>query len=197
LAAGAASVFTVATLVYTGLDDPVAPSFTSSSTTAAAVADLATIEMVVDGDSMAPTLTRGQHVRYLRGPSAFKRGDIVTVTVHSDDGDILDIKRVVALPGELVEIKDCQVLIDGRPHSEPYLDPGVVTAGNCGGDFAGAHVPPGHVFLAGDNRAASQDSRSLGPIPTADILGRLVAIGTQSVVIETYLVNAIAWQTLP
>jgi hypothetical protein len=53
------------------------------------------------------------------------------------------------------------------------------------------------LFLAGDNRVASQDSQSLGPFPTADILGRVVAIGIQSTVVETYRVNTITWQTLP
>lgn len=77
------------------------------------------------------------------------------------------IKRVIATGGETVEGRDGQVLIDGRVLEEPYLDEGVVTA-----DFEPVVVPEGCVFVMGDNRGDSRDSRSFGPIDEDEIVGR-------------------------
>ena len=80
------------------------------------------------------------------------------------------IKRVVALPGERVEGHDGKVLVDGRELVEPYLRPGVAT-----GDFAAVVVPPETVFVMGDNRANSSDSRIFGPVPRSTVVGRAFA----------------------
>ena len=74
------------------------------------------------------------------------------------------IKRVIGLPGERVEIKDGKVYIDGSLYEEKYLQPGVVTdmlQGNC----TDIIVPEKSVFVMGDNRTQSTDSRSFGCIP--------------------------------
>ena len=78
------------------------------------------------------------------------------------------IKRVVGLPGETVEGRGGGILINGRPLDEPYLtqDPGT---------FAPVVVPKGHVWVMGDNRSGSSDSRFFGPIPEDSIVGRAVA----------------------
>ena len=70
------------------------------------------------------------------------------------------------------------VLIDGVELVEPYLDPQVVTPGNCGGEYGPTTVPEDHVFVMGDNRAGSQDSRSenVGPIDEDDIVGRAFVV---------------------
>lgn len=81
------------------------------------------------------------------------------------------IKRVIGLPGETVEIRDNQVLINGQDISEPYLKPGTSMR-----DFEAVTVPEGHVFVMGDNRNSSQDSRFFGPIPTDDVVGRAFVI---------------------
>jgi signal peptidase I len=82
------------------------------------------------------------------------------------------IKRVIGLPGEVVEARGGRVLIDGRELVEPYLPDDVATA-----DFGPVTVPDGHVFVMGDNRGNSVDSRfaSVGPVPVDNIVGRAVA----------------------
>lgn len=79
------------------------------------------------------------------------------------------IKRVVALPGETVEGRDGAVYVDGRRLREPYLAPDTVTS-----DFAAVEVPPGHLWVMGDNRQNSSDSRVFGPIARSSVVGRTV-----------------------
>ena len=78
------------------------------------------------------------------------------------------IKRVIALPGEHVQIKDDKVYINGEALDEPYLQPGIVTdlLGNGFDDFT---VPENTVFAMGDNRTHSTDCRAFGCIPLEKI----------------------------
>ncbi|MGD2051023.1 MAG: signal peptidase I [Acidimicrobiia bacterium] len=80
------------------------------------------------------------------------------------------IKRVVGLPGETLEIRDNRVLIDDVVIEEPYLGPAVEMA-----DFGPVTVPEGELFVMGDNRASSRDSRFFGSIPVDDVVGRAFA----------------------
>jgi signal peptidase I len=134
---------------------------------------------VVDGTSMANTLYDDDRVFVnklsyrLHDPN---RGDIVVLHQISGASERDLIKRVIALPGETIEVRSCQVLIDGRLLEEPYLDPEVVQPGNCGGDLAPVPVPEEHVFVMGDNRSGSQDSRALGPIKEDDLVGRAFVV---------------------
>jgi signal peptidase I len=77
------------------------------------------------------------------------------------------IKRVIALPGETVEGRDGRVWVDGSPLAEPYLGDGVVTS-----DFGPTTVAPDHLWVMGDNRGQSSDSRVFGAIPQGDVVGR-------------------------
>lgn len=76
------------------------------------------------------------------------------------------IKRVVATGGETVEIRDQAVIIDGVPIDEPYISPGPRMP-----DFGPITVPPGEIFVMGDNRGNSVDSRRFGTVPVDRIIG--------------------------
>lgn len=108
-----------------------------------------------------------EEIVYLFGPP--ERGDIVVFTPPIDS-DKPYIKRVIGLPGETVSFENGYVLIDGERLEEPYID-GAVTACNrrtC----EPVEVPAEHVFVMGDNRQNSSDSRLFGPIAVDDIIGK-------------------------
>jgi len=77
------------------------------------------------------------------------------------------IKRVVALPGETVEAHGGHVSVNGKPLDESYLPKGVSTS-----TFEPRKIPPGQVWVMGDNRSNSKDSRYFGPISQSLIVGR-------------------------
>jgi signal peptidase I len=122
----------------------------------------------VHGQSMEPNLHTNQRlvvekISYrLHGP---RRGDIVVFSMPQQSEELL-IKRIIGLPGEEVEIRDGTVIIDGTPLDEPYLSQ--ETRGRYGPEV----VPPLHVFVLGDNRSFSNDSRAFDAVPIEDILGR-------------------------
>jgi signal peptidase I len=134
---------------------------------------------VVDGTSMASTLQSGDRVFVnkmsyrLHEPN---RGDVVVLHQPTSGVERDLIKRVIGLPGEEIEVRSCNVLIDGRLLTEPYLTTSADQRIGCGGDTAPLLVPEGHVFVMGDNRGGSQDSRALGPIPTDELVGRAFVV---------------------
>jgi signal peptidase I len=79
------------------------------------------------------------------------------------------IKRVIGLPGESVEGRNGRVYIGGLPLREPYLPAGTTTS-----NFGPLVVPPDHLWVMGDNRAQSSDSRVFGPIDRSTVVGRAV-----------------------
>ncbi|MEN8113394.1 MAG: signal peptidase I [Actinomycetota bacterium] len=81
------------------------------------------------------------------------------------------IKRIVGLPGDRVEVIDNQVLVNGSPIDEAYLK-----VGSAMPDFGPMLVPPGEMFVMGDNRNSSQDSRYFGTVATDTIVGRAFVI---------------------
>jgi len=125
--------------------------------------------MVVQGPSMRPNLSYDQRVIVEKITYCFthhpRRGDVVIIDLPEEDE--LLVKRVVALPGETVAVQDGQVFINGQLLEEPW-------ATRRGGlDYAPARVPPQHVFVLGDNREVSRDSRFFGPVPLEQISGRV------------------------
>ena len=122
----------------------------------------------VYGQSMEPNLHTDQRLVVEKVSYNFhapQRGDVVVLKVNDAAEDLL-IKRVVGLPGETVEIKNGHVYIDGEILAEDYLTQ--TTRGYHGPIY----VPPLHIFVLGDNRGASNDSRAFGPIPLKRIIGR-------------------------
>jgi signal peptidase I len=127
----------------------------------------------IPSPSMYPTLQ--QNDRVLVNKLSYKvhdvnRGDIVVFTkpptLESDIHDL--VKRVIALPGETVEGHDGHVYVDGKRLDEPYLGDGITTAG-----FEPHKVPANAVWVMGDNRNASKDSREFGAIRESSIVGRV------------------------
>lgn len=122
----------------------------------------------VYGQSMEPNLHSNQRLviekvsYWFHGP---RRGDIVVLKLPERSDELL-IKRVIGLPGERVEIRDGNIYIDGAPLQEPYL------AQKTPGVMRPEIVPPFHIFVLGDNRAASNDSRSFGMVPLKAVIGR-------------------------
>ena len=88
-------------------------------------------------------------------------------------GKISYIKRVIALPGEHIQIKDGKVYINGEELQEEYLAEDVITEAD-GGQFIDLIVPEGTIFAMGDNRSHSADSRRFGCIPFEKIEGKVV-----------------------
>lgn len=88
-------------------------------------------------------------------------------------GKVSYIKRVIALPGEHIQIKDAKVYINGEELQEDYLPKGTETHAS-GGQFIDLIVPEGTVFVMGDNRGNSGDSRIFGCIPYDKIEGKVV-----------------------
>jgi signal peptidase I len=94
------------------------------------------------------------------------------------------IKRVIGLPGETVEIRNKVVYIDGKPLEEPYvrfeqppLAPNDPEYGRSGGDSYGPEVvPAGHLWVLGDNRDNSKDSRYWGFLPIDQVKGRALLV---------------------
>jgi signal peptidase I len=124
--------------------------------------------MRVPSVSMQPTLRPGDHVVLARTTTA-GRGDLV-VFASPSSGELL-VKRVVATGGDEVGIEDGELVVNGRQVSEPYVDHRLLD----GVYFGPVTVPAGSIFVLGDNRTASTDSREFGPVPAGAALGRVVA----------------------
>jgi signal peptidase I len=134
--------------------------------------------------SMEPTLEKGDRVlvnKLSYDLHDVHRGDVVVFELPADevgaDGIKDLIKRVIGLPGDVIETREGEVYINDRRLEEPYLADGTVTGDPAQGNnpaITRQTVPEGSVFVMGDNRANSHDSRysDRGPIPIDTIVGR-------------------------
>jgi signal peptidase I len=152
----------------------------------------------IPSESMEPTLDVGQRVLVNRIGNRFSDPEVNEIMVfHPPAGsersvqcgnpsqgeggaapcsqptrersDVNFIKRVVALPGDRISIRNGHLIRNGKPAREPFIRP-------CGGDAECNFpqeiiVPPGHYFMMGDNRGASDDSRFWGPVPKRWLIG--------------------------
>lgn len=137
----------------------------------------------VDGTSMVPTMHDGD--RYLVSELFYtpKQGDIVVFQPVSNEltrryihgENKLLVKRVIATEGQVVDINEetMQVIVDGVVLNEPYLT-GNITKKRDGAPIEYPYeVPAGHVFVMGDNRTDSVDSRYIGSIDVRTLLGKV------------------------
>jgi signal peptidase I len=125
----------------------------------------------VQGASMSPTLLDGEHYllyrcTYLvRSP---RKGEIVVIRDPEDHG--LSVKRIVGLPGEVVEMRTDGLYVNGEKYPEPYLvSKYILTPQNQ--PTKPLQLPKDGYFVLGDNRYRSADSRIYGPVPREGILG--------------------------
>ena len=135
----------------------------------------------IDSGSMEPTLhgckgcvdDRVLINKFVYDFSDPKRGDIVLFEdPKNPEGDAL-IKRVIGLPGDTIAIQNGKLYLNGNPQDEPYLAENPCLSympKTC--SFGPVTVPENHVFVMGDNRANSTDSRFFGPIPEESVIGK-------------------------
>ncbi len=122
----------------------------------------------VHGQSMEPSLHNGQYliaskVAYWLHPP--ERGDVVVLTPPHGDSPVPYIKRVIGVPGDLVEVREQRVWVNGIALNEPYLN----APPNYPGNWV---IAAGQYFVLGDNRNNSSDSHTWGLLPEDHILGK-------------------------
>jgi signal peptidase I len=118
--------------------------------------------------SMEPTLMEGDRVLINRLVYHFrdpKRGDVIVFHSPVHAGEDL-VKRIVAVAGDRVAVRAGSLYVNGVAANEPYL-----REQNIRGEFPETTIPPKHVFVMGDNRNNSGDSRLFGPLSTDSIIG--------------------------
>lgn len=126
----------------------------------------------VPSESMSPTMEAGDRVvaaKFAYRLGKAERGDIVVFEGSGSRGGPT-MKRLVGLPGDTIAIENGVLYVNGERRQEPYVDYRL----SDGNFFGPARVPGGHVFVMGDNRPDSRDSRFFGPVPEEDLLGRVV-----------------------
>lgn len=124
---------------------------------------------VISDVSMRPTLRAGDYFlinKYLYHVTAPRRGDLVVLRRQFFTDDQY-VKRVVGLPGDLLQITQGRVVINGRPLEEPYA------VGWTDPPTAPRRLGPDEYFLLGDNRPQSFDSRAFGPVPRRALAGKI------------------------
>ena len=149
----------------------------------------------IPSGSMENTLLIGDHLavnRYVYGPTATalerkllparepRRGDIVVFrSVERPSEDL--VKRLIGLPGDVVDLRDKQLFVNGQPVADPYVIHNDAAIGAVDSfhpqrivrdQFGPYRVPPDSYFFMGDNRDLSYDSRYWGPVPRAYVKGR-------------------------
>ncbi|GLX70783.1 signal peptidase I [Paenibacillus glycanilyticus] len=121
--------------------------------------------------SMQKTLVEGERLIEDKWSYRFRmpeRGDIVVI--HGPESPLRLVKRVIGLPGDILDVKDGSIYLNGQPVSEPYAV-GSTLPGVTRFPYT---VGSGQLFVLGDNREHSVDSRALGPIAISSIEGKAV-----------------------
>lgn len=136
--------------------------------------DMAIPRSLVDGRSMAPTFEDRERlivsrIDYLAIEP--RRGDVVVFNSLEDpNNEEMLIKRVIGLPGDIVEFRNQAVFVNGKPLNEPYIAEACTR--NCADETW--QIKEDEYFVMGDNRNHSRDSRSFGVVPIDHIVGHVV-----------------------
>lgn len=142
--------------------------------------DLGYKHYIAEGSSMAPTILAED--RLTVDPTYYKehlieRGDIIVFAFPNGN---LFIKRIIGLPGDTVKAIDNKLYVNDVIQEEPYIQDEVDRANQSGKtynlDFAETKVPENSVFVLGDNRPNSADSRMIGPIGIDNIIGKVIKV---------------------
>ena len=132
--------------------------------------------ITVSSNSMEPTVSAGSIVWLDKAGPRFAGVQIGQLVVFNgpDDGEMPNeavlLKRVVAIEGQTVVIRDGVLFVDGAEANEPFVNQSTID----GVYFGTVTVPPGRLFVLGDNRESSVDSRDFGPIPITAVQGTLL-----------------------
>lgn len=126
----------------------------------------------VNGTSMLPTLQDHEYLLITRGLPQPKRGDIVTLAVIFRGQREEWVKRVVAIGGDTVDVSGDVIRVNGAPEAFRHA---TLTNGETQ-PVEHLVVPPGRIFVAGDNRGVSEDSRYVGTFAVGAIRGKVVAV---------------------
>jgi len=124
--------------------------------------------VIVSGPSMESTLHNNERLimnKLVYNFSEPEHGDIIVFHATEEDDYI---KRVIGIPGDTIQYRNNQLFLNGEAIEEPYLTDTTYTS-----DFGPLEVPEGTVFVMGDNRLNSSDSRIIGPISEEKIVGRV------------------------
>ena len=140
---------------------------------------------LVDGPSMRPTLQHAQRLvvnKFIYHFRAPEKGEVLIFRYPKDPSRDF-IKRVIAVPGDTIEVKDGNVFVNGELQNEDYI------LSKCRGDYPKSTIPEGHIFVMGDNRNNSEDSRfpDVGFVPFDLIKGKAMLV----------FWPLDAWKTLP
>ncbi len=129
----------------------------------------------IPSESMLPTLKVNDYIlvnRFVYKMASPSRGEVIVFhPPHVKNPEETDfIKRIVGVENDVVEVANGVLYLNGLPQDEPFIKEAIEA------DFPAYRVPPGHVFVMGDNRNNSDDSRYWGPLPLENIVGKAFVI---------------------
>ncbi|MEG2322111.1 MAG: signal peptidase I [Bacilli bacterium] len=123
----------------------------------------------VDGDSMKPKLNNNNILIYTKTKKSIERFDMIIVKVKKN----IMVKRVIGLPGEKITYLNNKLYINGKVVNEPYLN-SVTNDFDLSTIISNDIIPHNKIFILGDNRLYSTDSRTFGLVDVSDIKGKII-----------------------